>query len=1044
MREGGEGLAYSGLLLRMDLQQPCKYPENPPIFMSMTVSMNEYSVASTIPNNTQAPMEQQATREVVETAKFDSDRVLVQKTLVNTMSPKSGDMSSISESRSHEIRNFLGRPVVLRQFLWNTIDVVMTPLATVTLPDDLTSHDMYKEKLRGFLGFRAEAVIRVQINAQRFQQGRLMLCWLPQGQLLGLRSDVAHSNLVFCTQLPRIDFDLATDTDVSLRIPYVSPTLMYNLANGIGPFGTFKIFVYSPFKTLTGAPNIEVTVFGHFENVELEFPAFVSQSGRIPDIIPSPRGPLVELPSISLSRRIQMRDNIMALIEMLDDRQLLFVRNYFRDYYIHDSGPWKSQCADVRRTLSRGPRKRSRESRIPTPPPEQEPFELSLERRRSMYYQIEQYVDSWSDSMLESAHTWLAGFVPRCSVLNVNRIDLLEEAKRSSFHSQAGKMSKIGNGRGPTRSEPSTAEAHAYGVGPISSALNRVSLASRILGEIPLLSSITGPVSWATAIMSRAASAFGFAKPRSAGSVMKQHVNSVAYMNNADGQNTSHSMGLLADNHVASLPGFAGTDNDEMALSYMLSIPTWFRTQAWTTSDLYSSLLFSVILRPAEFEVALGTTSGGKPVWGPTPMAYLRRYFNYWRGGICFKFKFVKTEFHTGRLLFAFNPSGTYNNSMASTEFMYKEIIDIRESNEFTITVPYAQVLPYLSTATSGSNGFLYCYVLNPLVAPDTVSTSIDILMEVHAAEDFEFAFPGPPTATPVLYFNKPAPVGFRQAAPDVGSALELDDNDLLEREARQIGLHSQALGENVAENEHSLQTASQPESIGTGSPAASGGLASSLACIGEKILSLRQLMNRSIPLHYFAGAATRSTDFNSFEIQLPLLYTDNIINSNCAVDYYAAFASLFAYKRGSVRYTAIPVRIGGSGTGYSASLRANLTPATSSAYFSSPRQSDIRDPWNVCAEAYPTSVGLSVEIPQYTQTHSTLNRISTSNVIDVPDAYSPNSVIMFRMALAGANTIPTTFYRSIAEDFQLGFFIGTIPQLGGPQDGVVGQSLEW
>jgi len=1013
----------------------------------MTVNMDEYSVANTIPNNTQVPSEQTAIQEVVETAKFDSDRVVVQKTLVNTMSPQSGDMASISESRSHEIRNFLGRPVVLRQLQWTLTDPVMTNLTTLTLPDDLISHAMYKEKLRGFLGFRADIVIRVQINAQRFQQGRLMLCWLPQGQLLGVRAEVAHSDLTFCTQLPRIDFDLATDTDVSLRIPYVSPTLMYNMATGLGPFGTFKLFVYSPFVAVSGPNFIEVTVFGHFENVELEFPAFVSQGGDFPMNTPRSLRPDDEPPKYTLSRRLTLRDNILSLVDMLDDRQLIYVRNHFRDLKrVNESPLWVSQCGDIPDRFKTMPRKRSRASLSTSPPVVDDVhpnlFDLGQERRRAIYFEIETIMDTWSDRLLETAHDWLASFVPKCSTFNLNRrVDLVSEARSSRFESQAGKMSKSGNGRGPTRSEPSAVEAMQYGVGPISGALNRVSLASRILGEIPLLTSITGPVSWATAIMSRAATAFGFSKPRSAGAITKQHINGLSYINNSDGQTTAHSMGLLADNHVTRLPGFAGTDNDEMSMSYMLSIPTWFRTVSWGPGFVSASPLFSIPLNLVTFEQYLGASSTYN-FYAPTPVAFLRRYFAYWRGGLCFKFKFVKTEFHTGRLMFVFNPTNIVNPSFSDTEFMYKEIVDIRESNEFTVTVPYAQVVPYLDTI-GGQNGFLRCYVLNPLVAPETVPPDINILMEMHAAEDFEFAFPCPPTATAVAFLNKEAPVAplARLAPIDEGTVLK-DEDENLSDEARDAGLVSQALGENAAENEHTLQPATQPENIGSGSPAASGGLASSLACIGEKILSIRQLLNRSIAVHYNLGGAWFGVEFNPFEIQLPVAYTNTIQNSPMAVDYYSTFSSLFAYKRGSVRMTAVPARVGSSANGLASSLRANLMPKSSTTSFRSPRNSDVRLPWNVCNEAFPTNPGISVEIPQYTRTHSTLNRLSTVAAGDPTDTYAPNAVVAFRIALTGA--APTTFYRSIAEDFQLGFFIGTVPQCPGNQDGQIGQNVEW
>ena len=41
------------------------------------------------------------------------------------------------------------------------------------------------------------------------------------------------------------------------------------------------------------------------------------------------------------------------------------------------------------------------------------------------------------------------------------------------------------------------------------------------------------------------------------------------------------------------------------------------------------------------------------------PAAYCASMFAYWRGSVDFVFKFVKTDFHSGRLMFVFNPGGS-------------------------------------------------------------------------------------------------------------------------------------------------------------------------------------------------------------------------------------------------------------------------------------------------------------------------------------------------------------------------------------------------
>jgi hypothetical protein len=1000
--------------------------------VSITVSTDEYPVANN--NNTKLPAELIAERTDKETATFYTDKVEEVKSLQNVIPLSNPEMNSLAEARVHEIRSFLSRPVVLRTNEWAIADPVMTILETVSLPDDILSHPMYSEKTRGFLGFKADIVLRLQVNATPFQQGRLFVCWLPQGQLLGLRGEITHSNLVFCTQMPRIDFDASTDSDVVMRIPYVSPTLMYNQANQLGPFGEFRLMVYSPLMASSGASVADYTIFAHFENVELEFPTFVSQSGPLTN----PRGPLRLPPTMTLERRLSLRANVMALCDMLDDRQLIYVYHYFRDLKAVSSNPeWIAQCGDI---VSPCPPKKKKRHVLRVHPPEivDTGVDLTLERRRAIYATIETLLDGWEDSTLERAHDWLAGFVPTCSTLNIARGDLATYARTRNFVTESGKMTRAGSGRGSTSVVPSTSEARAYGVGPISSALSRLSLASNIIGEIPLLSSVAGTVSWASAIMSRAASVFGYSKPRSVDAVSKNHVGVQHYINNTDGVSTAHSMGLYSDARVGVIPGFAGTDNDEMSISYMLSIPTWFRTIPWSQPVTQTTLLFSIPIQLAQFEVNLGTSLAGI-VWGPTPVAFLRRYFEYWRGSLCFKFKFVKTAFHSGRLQFSYSPSNVYTPGFTSTDYLYKDIVDIRESNEYTVTIPYAQVLPYLTTS-GGTNGFLYCHVLNNLVAPATVSSSIDILAELHAGEDFEFAFPCPPTATAAIYLNRNAPAALMARSAIEVQEVEEEEKDL-EAIANDSEFVSQALGENVAEMQHSLQPAKQPESIGSGNPAASGGLAPSLACIGEKILSLKQLLNRSIPIFYDGGRAERSVLVDPYELQLPILWNNRTDAVTMAVDYVSTFSSLFAYKRGGMRLDFYQQRVGSAGTGYSATFRAALVPRSARAPFRTPGFDNLNDVWNVCTDSYPVGAGMSVEVPQYTQTHSTLNRPSSSIDVKPTDAYASNSVVIFRIGRAGTNVTPATYLRAAADDYQLGFYIGTLPQIAGS---AVNVSVDW
>nr|ULF99840.1 MAG: structural polyprotein [Cripavirus sp.] len=148
---------------------------------------------------------------------------------------------------------------------------------------------MYQRKLERFLGLRADLEVRVQVNAQPFHAGRLMLSWTPFLKQLGPEREYyyAHPATDFLTCVsgnPRVEIDLSTTTEATMNIPFVSPFLYYNLVTGAGDIGTFQLIVYSPLVDLVSGGNIDYTIWVRMVNVRAEFPTgmpmSIAQVGR--------------------------------------------------------------------------------------------------------------------------------------------------------------------------------------------------------------------------------------------------------------------------------------------------------------------------------------------------------------------------------------------------------------------------------------------------------------------------------------------------------------------------------------------------------------------------------------------------------------------------------------------------------------------------------------------------------------------------------------------------------------------------------------------
>lgn len=285
--------------------------------------------------------------------------------------------------------------------------------------------------------------------------------------------------------------------------------------------------------------------------------------------------------------------------------------------------------------------------------------------------------------------------------------------------------------------------------GPISSSLRITTSALETLSGIPLLTSYVTPMAWATGVLAKVASAFGYSKPLQLDSLVRVKSSAFNYLPNADQKDDSVPLGLISTNHVNIAPGFAGTNDDEMAIDYIKSVYGLIKVQNWSSADAPQTLLYSVDLYPTNFTYdGPGTTVG---ILNYTPVGYASTFFEQYTGGFEFRVKFSKTQFHSGRLMICFNPREASVSKKITTfdsaPYLQRLIIDVRDKDEVSFIVPYVSVIPWRpvridGTSYSPSYGSLDFYVLDALSAPDTVANNIDFFIEVRGAADMRFAVP--------------------------------------------------------------------------------------------------------------------------------------------------------------------------------------------------------------------------------------------------------------------------------------------------------------
>lgn len=187
------------------------------------------------------------------------------------------------------LKSFLARPVYIARGKFASTDTISTAGFDLgSWPQAfLSAVPMWREKLKGYYGFRATLVLRLVANPNPFQQGRYMLCNIPcAGASNATNTDLwvnAHiSTLVQRSQLPHVEFDLQCDTEAILKVPFVSSSNFYPLNVPVGStvsvLNRIRLFPYVPFSTGTGTNFCTYSIFGYMEDIEL-IGAAIPQSG---------------------------------------------------------------------------------------------------------------------------------------------------------------------------------------------------------------------------------------------------------------------------------------------------------------------------------------------------------------------------------------------------------------------------------------------------------------------------------------------------------------------------------------------------------------------------------------------------------------------------------------------------------------------------------------------------------------------------------------------------------------------------------------------
>lgn len=333
-----------------------------------------------------------------------------------------------------------------------------------------------------------------------------------------------------------------------------------------------------------------------------------------------------------------------------------------------------------------------------------------------------------------------------------------------------------------------------------------------------------------------------------------------------------------------------GTLGNEMDLNVITSVPMllvqckWLSTQTpgtrITPPATGPTLLQGFTVCPSLCSTIASATSDSPVTFFPTYLSYVSQRFARWRGSIKFRFEFICSQFHSGRLLVGFVPGDTSSvPTLQQAQACTHTVFDLQEAHEFDLEIPYVASTPFKESvfAASVQNdlhliGTMFIYVLTSLVSPSNVSPDIDINMFISGGDDFELAVP---------------------------YGLQTDSNPVDNIYLPPSGTPIVAQGPEI--NVSRSSNTPQPPTLMKGQSTVKQ---ASVGMFGEDFMSLKTVLRRFSPL--FDVATPTGTLCPILRVPVTPYLSDSNSDTDCS--FYSSnllnyFSRIFVFWKGSIRY---------------------------------------------------------------------------------------------------------------------------------------------
>jgi hypothetical protein len=299
----------------------------------------------------------------------------------------------------------------------------------------------------------------------------------------------------------------------------------------------------------------------------------------------------------------------------------------------------------------------------------------------------------------------------------------------------------------------------AYEKGPLSRPASVIANVASTMVNTPVIGPYMRVTHAAATSLADVAALLGFSRPVSLASETKMLPKITSNVANVDAEDHVYKLSMDSKQERTIDPRTVDLgDKDEMSITNIVQIESYLGNFSWRSTDLSGAVLMNMVVTPVLFRIDTDVEPS-PPIW-MTPSCVVSQTFQYWRGGMKYRFMANSSSLYRGKLKISYEPASITAASELSENTNYTYIMDLAHTDDFTVCIHWCSDKHYLQTypmfLTNSAfipgvdivmdptrhNGKILVSVVNELTSPGDIVANCPISIFTSMCDDADFAVP--------------------------------------------------------------------------------------------------------------------------------------------------------------------------------------------------------------------------------------------------------------------------------------------------------------